>query len=82
MRLDFEGAGPTVADVDDPGIFARALDNALAFSGQPPEMHAAGFVRAVLAPHYAEDPELGEGGDAAQSIKNAAIFFRSDAVSG
>ena len=53
VALDFEGAGPAVAHVDDAGVLAGTLDDAVALGGQPLEVHAAGFVGAVLAPHYA-----------------------------
>ncbi len=62
VRLDLEGAGPAIADIDDAGILARALQHQLAARGQPLQMHARRFVGAVLAPHHAEDAEFGEGG--------------------
>src|ERR1700730_4802967 len=34
VRLDFESAGPSVADVDDAGILARPLQHPLAARGQ------------------------------------------------
>ncbi len=46
VRLDLEGAGPAVADVDDAGVFAGPLDDAagaggaLAACGQAPEVDA------------------------------------------
>ena len=65
VGLDLEGAGPAVADVDDAGVLAGPLHDAVALGGQALEMHAAGFVGAVLAPHHAVDAEFGEGGLAA-----------------
>ena len=62
VRFDLESAGPAVADVDDAGVLARALQHALAARGQALQMHARRFVGAVLAPHHAEDAEFGEGG--------------------
>src|SRR5579864_578608 len=34
VRFDFEGAGPTVADVNDAGILARSLQHEFAARGQ------------------------------------------------
>ena len=82
VALDLEGAGPAVADVDDAGVLAGALDDAVAFGGQALEMDAAGLVGAVLAPHDGVDAEFGEGGYAAQSRKDAAVLLRGDAVLG
>ena len=80
VRLDFEGAGPAVAHVDDAGIFARPLDHAVAFGGQALEVHAAGFVRAVFAPHHAEDAQLSERRNPAQCRQDAFVLVRGDAV--
>jgi hypothetical protein len=53
VALDLEGAGPSIAHVDDAGVFARSLHNTLALGGQALQMHARGLVGAVLAPHDA-----------------------------
>ena len=82
VRLDLEGAGPAVAHVDDAGVFAGPLHDAIAFGGQALEMHAARLVGAVLAPHHAVDAEFGEGWRAAKSRENAVVLLRSDAVLG
>ena len=82
VRFDLEGAGPAVAHVDDAGIFAGPLHHAVAFCGQALQVHAAGLVGAVLAPHHAVDAELGEGGRAAEGRENAIVLLRSDAVLG
>ncbi len=34
----------------------------------------------MLAPHHAEDAELGKGGLAAKRLHNAVVFFRRDTV--
>ncbi len=62
VRLDLEGAGPAVADVDDAGVLARPLHHAAAARRQALQMHARRLVGAVLAPHHAEDAQLGELG--------------------
>jgi hypothetical protein len=41
VALDLEGAGPAVADVDDAGVLAGALDDAIALGGQALEVDAA-----------------------------------------
>src|ERR1700738_3830821 len=43
-------------------------------------MDLAGFVRAMLAPHYAEDSKLGDVGVAAQNLSDASVFLRRQAV--
>ena len=62
VRLDLEGAGPAVANVDDAGVLARPLQHELAARGQALQVHARRLVGAVLAPHHAEDAEFGERG--------------------
>ncbi len=74
VRFDLERAGPAVADVDDAGVLSRALQDELAARGQPLQVHARGFVGAVLAPHHAEDAEFGQGGLA--SAEKLAGFSR------
>ena len=80
VGLDLEGAGPAVADVDDAGVLAGALDDELAAGGQSLQMHARGFVGAVFAPHHAINAKLGHGGLAALPLQDALIFFRGEAV--
>ena len=80
VAFDFEGAGPSVADVDDAGVFARPLHHAVALGRQAFEMDAAGLIGAVLAPHDAVNAKFGEGWDAAEGLENAVIFVRGDAV--
>ena len=73
VRLDFEGAGPTVSNVDDAGVLAGSLNYQAATCGQTLQMNAGGFVGAMLAPHHAEDAELCDGGLA--SAKQLLDFF-------
>src|ERR1019366_2192525 len=80
VRLDLEGAGPAIADVDDARIFPGSLHHATAVRGQPLQVHARGFVRAVFAPHHAENAQLGEGWLAAQRLQDAVVFFRRNSV--
>src|SRR5579863_7238117 len=81
VRLDLECAGPSIADVDDARVLPRALHDATAARGQTFQMHAGRFVRAVLAPHYAENAELGDGGLAsAEKLFDLLVFFRRESV--
>ena len=59
VRLDLEGDDVAAADIDDAGVFAGALHDELAAGGQLLQVQARALVRAVLAPHHAEDAELG-----------------------
>ena len=60
VRLDLESARPAVADVDDAGILSRPLHHQLAARGQALQVNARRLVRAVLAPHHAENAEFGQ----------------------
>ena len=61
MRFDFERARPAIADIDDAGVFSRSLQDELAARRQALQMDARRFIRAVLAPHHAENAEFGQG---------------------
>ena len=80
MRLDLEGAAPSVADIDNARVFARSLHDAIAFCRQPFQMHFGRFVGAVLAPHNRVDSEFGEAWHAAEGGEDALVFVRGDAV--
>src|SRR4029077_20206136 len=81
MRLDFECAGPSVADVNDAGIFPGPLHDQLAARGQTLQVNARRLIRTVLAPHYAEDAKFGPRGFAsAEQLLDCFEFFRSEAV--
>ena len=81
VRLDFERAGPAVADVNDAGILARPLHHQLAARGQTLQVNARRFIGAVLAPHHAEDAKFGPRGFAsAEQLLDFFEFFRSEAV--
>src|SRR5208283_2008393 len=60
VRFDLESASPAVANVDDARVLARSLQHALAARGQPLQVHSRRFVRAMFAPHDAEDSQLGQ----------------------
>ena len=82
VRLDLEGAGPAVPDVDDAGVLSRTLHDELAFGRQALEMYLAGLVRAMLGPHDTVDAELGERGNTTEGCKDALILIRGNAMLG
>src|SRR5436189_3193154 len=80
VRLNFEGTRPAIADVDDAGVLSRSLDNPAAPRWQTFQVDARGFVRAVLAPHYAEDSQFGERQLTAKELQDLLVFIRCDSV--
>src|SRR5829696_3229230 len=82
VGFDLESGAPAVADVDDSGVFARWNDDALARRGQPPQMDARRFIRAVLRPHDGEDAKLDEGRLAPQKLYDACEFFTGKIMRG
>src|SRR5438046_8479273 len=58
VRFDLERDDITAADIDNARVLAGALHYQLAASGQLLQMQARTLVRAMLAPHYAEDAQL------------------------
>ena len=62
VALHLEDGSLAVADVDDAGILARALDHPRRLGRQLLQPHLRGFVGAVLAPHGREDAEFHHGG--------------------
>src|SRR5260370_17839026 len=82
VRFDFEGGDQAVTDVNDAGVFARALHDELAARGQALQVNFARFVRAVLAPHHAENAQFGDVWLAAKDLLNAGVFLARYAVFG
>ena len=82
VRFDFESACPSVAHIDDAGVFTRTLDDAVALCRQSPEVHARRLVGAVLAPHHAVDTEFSKRWSAAKSGEDAVVLLRGDVVRG
>src|SRR5271157_2136836 len=78
VRLDLEGAGPAIADVNDARVLARPLYHAAAVRREPLQVHSRRLVGAVLAPHHAEDAQLGERRLAPERFQNAVVFFWRD----
>src|SRR5271165_4681094 len=81
MRLDFEGAGPAVANVDNSRILTRSLQDSSAARRQALEMHTRRFVGAVLAPHHAENAKFGNGRlAAAEKLFDLLVLVEGEAV--
>src|ERR1700674_419496 len=82
MRFDFENSDQAVPDADDAHAIARSLSDELSARGQALQMDFARFVGAVLAPHHAEDAQLGDVWLAPEDLLHARIFFGGEAVLG
>jgi hypothetical protein len=82
MAFHLEHDGEPVADVDDAGILARALDDPRRLGRQRPQMDFRGFVRAMLVPHRREDTELGEAWFPADQLDDAHVFVGRKTVFG
>src|SRR5205085_320730 len=80
VALDLEDDYFAVADIDDPGILARAADDARPRRRQGLQPYLRGFIRAVLAPHRRKDAELGQVRDAAEDRNRAVEFLGAEPV--
>ena len=58
VALDLEGAREPVAEVDDAGVLARALEDGRPVRGEAPQQPGRVLVAAVLGPEEREDAEL------------------------
>jgi len=58
VRLDLERDGDALAEVEDAGVLARALQDALALRRQPSQERRRVLVPAVLRPEEREDGKL------------------------
>src|SRR5689334_7438685 len=74
VRLDLVCDSQSVTDIDDSGIFARALQNGWTFGRQTAQMDARALVAAMLAPHDAENAEFCETGFAFEDADDLFIF--------
>ena len=63
-----------------PGPWTTRRTVALASVGRRLQVHARGFVGAVLAPHHAVNAEFGEGWGAAQRRHDARVLLGREAV--
>ncbi len=82
VALHLEHDRKPVADIDDAGVLAGALDHPGRLGRQRAQMDFRGFVRAVLVPHRRENAELGEARLAADQLDDALVFVRLEAVLG
>ena len=79
VRLDLEGDGPAVADVDDAGVLADAGQHAGAHLvggglAEVAQVHLGRLVGAVLAPHHRVHGQLGVGRPAAQDVADPLVL--------
>jgi hypothetical protein len=58
VALHLEGDGLALAEIDDAGVLARSLEDALAARRETPEQQRRVLVRAMLRPQEREDGEL------------------------
>src|SRR6185437_9158797 len=82
VRFDFEDGNQAIADINDAGVFSRALNDVLAARRQAFQMDPRGFVRAVFAPTDAEYAQLSEIRIAPQNFLDSGVFLRREAVFG
>jgi hypothetical protein len=86
VRFDLEGAGPAVAHVDNAGVLARALNHASrtaqpdAARRQALQVHAAGFIAAMFAPHYGKDAKLRQRRGAPEFCDQQVVLIARNAV--
>jgi hypothetical protein len=74
VRLDLERDGRPVAEIEDAGVLARPLEDALAGGRQPLQERRRVLVAAVLRPEQGEDRELEMVRVAAEQISDTARF--------
>ena len=78
VRLDLEGDGPAVADVDHAGVLAHADQQRVRLRrrlvAELPQVHLGRLVGAVLAPHHRVDGQLGAGRAAAEDLADPGVL--------
>ena len=83
VALHLECDGPSVADVDDAGIFLpRFNEDARAGDGEFFQLELGVFVGAMLTPHDGKNTEFGEVRLASEDRFDAFVFVGRDAVFG
>ena len=79
VALDLHGHGPAVADVDDAGVLAGALQDARPAGGEAAEDGPRVLVAAVLAPHERVDGELDVRGLAVLDALDVLVLVLGEA---
>ncbi|CAB4347493.1 unannotated protein [freshwater metagenome] len=74
MRLDANGSGNTVADINHTGIFARTDEHPGGFGRKSLEMNARRLVGAVLRPHHRKHRQLEVVGVAVEDLADVFVF--------
>ena len=80
VRLDLEGDGESVADRDDAGVFAGALQHVRRLGREGLEQRPRVLVGAVLAPQRADDSQLGERRLATEHVDEALVLVGRQSV--
>ena len=75
VALHLEDDRVAVADVDDAGVLARALDHPRGLGRQFPQMEARRLVGTMLVPHRRDDAELGVARRAPDQGDEPLIFL-------
>ena len=74
VRLDADGGGDAVADVDHAGVLARAHEHPRRLGRKPPEVDATALVGTVLRPHHRVHGQLQRvGGPAEDSLDGGGL---------
>ena len=74
VRFDLERDHVTAADIHDAGVLSGPLHHQLAARRQLLQVQPRAFVRAVLAPHHAENAELGIARLAPQDVEQFSRY--------
>ncbi len=82
VALHLEHDAVTVAQIDDAGVLAGALDDARPGGRQRLQPDARGLIGAVLAPHDGEDAELGQARLAPEDLQQAPVLLGGETVLG
>src|SRR3972149_7202016 len=80
VALHLEGHRETVADVDDPRVLPRSLQDARSLRREFLQVDPRALVGAVFAPHDGEDPELGERRGASEDLADLPVLPGGEAV--
>src|ERR687897_1449880 len=71
VALDLESHGFSLAEVDDPRVLARSLEDACALRGEPRQQTSRVLVGAMLRPEEREDRELEVVGSPSEQFADA-----------